>query len=753
MRKIPIMLIGFVLVLLSQCQIPKTQITNADFIGSRTCVECHEKEYAEWQGSDHDNAMDTAIASTVLGDFNNAEFERNGFVSRFYTKDGKYFVHTKGLGGLPGDFQISYTFGVRPLQQYLIPFENGRMQCLPIAWDTGKKRWYQLADSVYQDQEIKPDDWLYWTNNGQNWNGMCAECHSTNLRKNYNPETHVFNTRWSEIDVACEACHGPSSEHNKWAANKDKSIANYGLVVQTSNISSETLINQCAYCHSRRSSFGDFIHPRKDLFDIISPQLPVEPYYFPDGQILEEDYVYSSFSQSKMHQNNVRCTNCHNPHSLKLKFKGNKLCFQCHQEEKYDKYEHHFHKTFKQEAKDLILGDSKKTIKAGEGSLCVNCHMPGRFFMGVDYRRDHSMRIPRPDLSDSLHTPNACTQCHSDKSNKWAWEQTIKWYGKTNRFHFGETMFLAARNDTSSLKGLYQILDEKNSSAIIKAAATYYLGGFQSEENYLKNKELLKNEYPLVRREAVKNFIPNNRNDLKKTIIPLLGDSTLMVRNEAVSKLSRLKQSDFDSIEYKMFKLNLADYIKTMEYSADFASSRHNLGNLYANIGETQKAIKNYEEALMIDNLFYPAKMNLAMLYNKIGEKTKAENLLQQVVVDYPTMGEAFYSLGLLQAELKKYDEAIFNLKQASVLIPQRNRIKLNLFKLLNFKNDFPEALKTIDECIKSEPGNPEYLYAKIELLVKNDEIRQAKEIAKKILEIDPENRDKKQLLEFINSP
>jgi len=740
------------LLLFTNCERNKNKVKHSAYVGSQTCKECHEKEYTDWRGSDHDNAMDTAIASTVLGDFNNAEFERNGFVSRFYTKEGKYFVHTKGPGGLPGDFQIAYTFGYRPLQQYLIPFENGRMQCLPIAWDTGKKRWYQLADSVYQDQEIKPDDWLYWTNNGQNWNGMCAECHSTNLRKNYNPETHVFDTKWSEIDVACEACHGPSSEHNKWASNKEKAIANYGLVVQTSNISSEILINQCAYCHSRRSSFGDFVHPRKDLFNIISPQLPVEPFYYPDGQILEEDYVYSSFSQSKMHQNNVRCTNCHNPHSLKLRYEGNDLCYQCHKQEKYGNHEHHFHKSFNEAGEDLVFDNGKKTIKAGEGSLCVNCHMPGRFFMGVDFRRDHSMRIPRPDLSDRLNTPNACTQCHRDKNNKWASEQLIKWYGKTNRFHFGETMFLAAKNDSSALKGLYQILDDDNSSAMIKATATYYLGAFRSEENYLKNKELLKSEYPVVRREAVKNFIPKSKSDLKTSIIPLLSDSTLMVRNEAVSKLSNLKLSDFDSVEYIMFNKDVASYIRTMEYSADFASSRHNLGNLYSNLGQYQKAIIQYKEAIEIDDLFFPSKMNLAMLYNRVGENEKAEKLFIELTKQNPEMGQAFYSLGLLQGEMQKYDEAIVNLYEAAKLLPGQNRVKLNLFKLLSFKGRGEQALKVIDECILLEPSNIEYLYAKMELLIRQDNMREAKNIARKILKTKPETRDENQLLQFINS-
>ena len=747
-------LIVLFIILLTQCNNPeKFQTSKATFAGSQTCLECHDTEYHLWQHSDHDNAMDTAIASTVLGDFNNAEFERNGFTSRFYTEEGKYFVHTQGPEGKPGNFQIAYTFGVRPLQQYLIPFEDGRYQCLQITWDTEKGQWYHLGDSVYQDQEILPDDWLYWTNNAQNWNGMCAECHSTNLQKNYNPETHVYNTTWSEIDVSCEACHGPGSEHNKWAKIDSLSrpdIDNYGLVVQTSNITSSQLVDQCAYCHARRSSFGDFIHPHDELFNIISPQLPIEPYYFPDGQILEEDYVYASFTQSKMHQNNVRCTNCHDAHSLKLKYDGNNLCYQCHKQEDYENYNHHFHKTFNEEGEDLVL-DNGEILAVGEGSECITCHMPGQYFMGVDYRRDHSMRIPRPDLSDKLSTPNSCIQCHTDQTNKWAAEYTEKWYGKSTRFHFGETMFMAARGDTNAVPMLFEIISDDKSSALTKASATHYLINFANEETQIKIRELLSDKDALVRREAVRNFIPKDLEDLKSSILPLLNDSTLMVRLEATSQLSVLNISDLDSIT--AFKLNssISEYIKVTEYSADFAASRHNLGNLYSNQGMTEKAIENYQEAIRIDNQFFPAKINLAMLYNRIGSNEDAEKLLLEVVVNQSEMGDAFYSLGLLQAEMGKYDESIGSLQKAAQLSPDRSRIWINLFKLLDFKNETEKAQKALHKCLELEPRNLEFLYAQIEFLLKQKKEKEAVNIAKKILEYYPDSPDKNDLQNFIN--
>lgn len=755
-RQINYILIIALLTILTNCTPSESfQISNAAFAGSQSCVECHETEFQSWKGSDHDNAMDTAIASTVLGDFDNAEFERDGFVSRFYTKDDKFYVHTKGPGGVPGDFQIAYTFGVKPLQQYLIPFEDGRLQCLQITWDTKKKRWYHLADSVYPDQKIEPDNWLYWTNNAQNWNGMCAECHSTNLQKNYNPKTHVYHTTWSEIDVSCEACHGPGSVHNQWAAidssNRPK-ITNYGLVVKTSNISSRQLVNQCAYCHARRTSFGDFVHPHDRLFDIISPQLPIEPNYFPDGQIREEDYVYASFTQSKMHQNNVRCTNCHDVHSLKLKKDGNDLCMQCHEPEKYNTYRHHFHKNYNEAGEPLVLEGGKKIVAVGEGAQCVNCHMPGQYFMGVDYRRDHSMRIPRPDLSDELGTPNACTQCHTDKTAQWAADFTEKWYGKSNRFHFGETLFLAGQSDTNAVPGLIKIINDEHSSPIVRASATHYLMNFPNTETRKSNRKLLKDASALVRREATRNFLPESADDLRATLSPLLNDSTLMVRIEVAARLSVLPYSSFDSLTVRNLKASIQEYIEAMEYSADFAASRHNLGNIYANLGQNEIAIENYKEAIRIDKLFYPAKVNLAMLYNRLGQNNEAESLLEEVVKEYPEMGNVYYSLGLLQAEMGKYDKSVLSLQNASELIPSQSRVWFNLFKLYDFKNNKAKAEGALIKCLELEARNQEFLYAKMEFLLKQKRTKEAKELAKKVLEYYPDSPDKKDLQHFIDA-
>jgi hypothetical protein len=183
------------------------------FVDNRVCQPCHTQAFEDWQGSHHDRAMQPATEATVLGNFRNTQFTDQGVTSRFFTKDGKFFVHTQGADGQMGDFEVRYTFGIDPLQQYLIPFPGGRLQSLSIAWDVHKQRWFHL----YPDENLKPGDPLHWTSLYQTWNVMCAACHSTNLNKQYDSQTKSYRTTWSEMNVSCQACHGPGGRHVDWA--------------------------------------------------------------------------------------------------------------------------------------------------------------------------------------------------------------------------------------------------------------------------------------------------------------------------------------------------------------------------------------------------------------------------------------------------------------------------------------------------------------------------------------------------------
>ena len=378
----------------------------ATYVGRGSCAECHAAEVEQWTGSDHDRAMELATDDTVLGDFKNAEFTQHGITSRMYRDGKKFMIRTEGPDGNLADFEIKYTFGIRPLQQYMVEFDRpadmpegeiARLQVLRISWDTVKKQWINVPPPDVPEK-LSPDDPLHWTGIAQCWNNMCAYCHSTNLQKNYDVESATYHTTFSEIDVSCEACHGPASVHvelarsNSWFWDRKRG---YGLA-RLKTLDSRPQIDSCALCHSRRGMLYPDFRPGDHYHDYFDNELLEESTYYADGQIMDEDYEYGSFLQSKMFQKGIRCTDCHNPHSIRLKQDGNRVCTACHQHPaaKYDSPAHHFHKS-----------DST-------GASCAECHMPETTYMEVDPRRDHSIRIPRPDLSVALGTPNACTRCH-----------------------------------------------------------------------------------------------------------------------------------------------------------------------------------------------------------------------------------------------------------------------------------------------------------------------------------------------------
>jgi len=721
----------------------------AVFVGSTKCMDCHKKEYDKWQGSHHDHAMAVANDETVLGDFNRAVFEIHGVTSRFYRKEGKFFASTQGPDGKMGEFEITHTFGWYPLQQYLVPFPGGRLQCLPIAWNVREKEWYHL----YPKGPMDPKDWLYWTNAGQNWNGMCAECHATNLKKNYDIKTDTYQTTWSDINVGCEACHGPGSMHVEWAELPDMArppLENYDLLVKTSGLGSRKLVELCAPCHARRAILNDYTHAEPDLLDSLLPSLLTPELYFPDGQILDEVYVYGSFTQSKMYDRDVRCSDCHDVHSVKLIRDGNDLCLQCHRADEYDTREHHFHKKKGGKGEPIRSETGEVLFHVGTGAECVQCHMPGRYYMGIDYRPDHSIRIPRPDLSVKMGTPNACNRCHVDETAPWADEYITKWYGPGRRHHYGTTIQAGRNGMPGAHKDLIRVAVDPLYPVIVRATALSLLKAFPGEKTTRAYELSLMDDEALIRRTAVEGLNASRMKRQAELISPLLYDPVKAVRIEAASKLVGAPSKHLDSNEHEVFRGDLNEFVGAMEYSGDFAFGRYNLGNLYVSLKRPEDAIRNYAAAIKIDDLFYPAKVNLAMLYNQLGKNNEAERLLREVVQTHPQMYELKYSLGLLLAEQKKYHEASSYLSSAARGLPKRSRIHYNSGLILDYLRRDTAAEAALMRALELEPNNMDYLQGMAEFYLKRKRYEKAGKIAWQMIARHPSNLTGHRTLDII---
>ena len=456
----------------------------ATFVGSEACANCHQKEAAPWKESQHKHSMQHVNAATVLGNFENSTFDYYGVHSRFFKEGSRFFVETDGPDGKLATFEIKYTFGIDPLQQYLIEFPDGRIQALSIAWDSrpkdqGGQRWFHL----YPNEEIKHDDVLHWTKLNQNWNFMCAECHSTGVQKKYDAANDRFHTTWAEISVGCETCHGKGSRHVDWAYSqrswwpfaRDKHPLK-GLVVflnerdgvtwkpdpKTGNPQRSVApavtrreVETCGLCHARRAEFYEDWIPGWPLSDTHTVSPLSRGLYRADGQMLDEVYNYGPFKQSRMFAAGVTCSDCHDPHSTKLRAEGDGVCLQCHAADKYEVASHSHHKGL--------------TPKVS----CMSCHMPVNTYMVVDQRHDHSFRIPRPDLSVKLGTPNACNTCHADKSAQWAADAIERWHGPARKgFQNYAEAFQASWTDRSDSAALLALVAASPTTpAIARASA------------------------------------------------------------------------------------------------------------------------------------------------------------------------------------------------------------------------------------------------------------------------------------------
>lgn len=698
---------------------PQPPAAKATFVGRASCAECHKQATERWTGSYHALAMDVANEKTVRGNFNDATFEYFGIVSRFYREKGKYLVYTEGPDGKMADYEVTHVFGVYPLQQYLIPFPGGRLQALSIAWDDVGKRWYHL----YPNERILPGDWLHWTRGAQNWNGMCSECHSTNVHKGYDPATDSYTTTYSEIDVSCEACHGPASLHVEWArlpAMARPAAEDYRLVISTKGMSAREQVELCAPCHSRRFYLRDYAHePGTDLLDHLVPSTLAEHLYFPDGQIQDEVYEYSSFVQSKMYRHNVRCTDCHDAHSTKRHKDGNALCLQCHKGDVYNTTAHHFHK-------ETYDG------KPSPGFLCVKCHMPERVYMGVDWRADHSIRIPRPDLSLTLGVPNACSQqgCHADKPVKWSADAYSRWYGLARRPHYGTVIAAAREGKPEALNGLLNLVQDRLYAAMVRATAVSLLDRYPGPEARDALAKALQDEESIVRRAALDQgslLLPDER---ERLVAPLLRDPVEGVRTQAALVLAENPGHAPAAAHAQAVGDALAEYERAMHYQLDFASAGYNLGNLYTALGRYDEAESNYRASIRIDPLFVRTRVNYALLLNGLRRNADAEAQLRAALAAQPELPEALYNLGLLLAEMNRLPEAVSQLEHAARLMPEHARLRYNLGLAYQQLGRYAEAGATLRRAVALDPENADFTFALADFLARRGALGEARKIA-----------------------
>ncbi|HTO08913.1 MAG TPA: tetratricopeptide repeat protein [Myxococcota bacterium] len=712
-----------------------------EYVGSDLCGTCHGPEAGAWRESQHARAMQTADPSHVLAATVGGPLR---------AKNGRYSMAVNGPDGKPGTFPVKYTFGLDPLQQYLIELPGGRLQAYTWAWDVRARRWFDL----YPHEKLVAGDELHWTGRQQNWNYMCADCHSTDVRKRYDPASGSFDTRFAEISVGCESCHGPGSRHVAWmrARRTDGTGLSVslrervgvqwtpspisGTAARSAPRKTETEIEMCAQCHSRRSQIAEGYRAGAPFLDHYRPAFLTPPLYHSDGQQRDEVYTWGSFLQSKMYAKGVTCSDCHEPHSSGLRVEGNGLCAQCHDRARFDTRAHHHHSP------------------SSAGAACVACHMPATTYMQIDPRRDHSLRVPRPAEAVALGVPQPCESCHKGKGAAWAAATVRAWTGHdpSGFQRFAAVFHDAELDKPGSAKSLAALASDAAQPAIVRASALERLEGAVDPAVTDAVTQGVQDPSALVRLAAIDVAARLPQSPRAVALLPLLSDPTLAVRISAADALAELGDSQVPEARRAARTRAAEEYVAAQRYAADRPEARVNLGTYYARREEYDAAQLEFRAALALDPKWVPAYVNGADAFRAQGRDDEAKRVLEEARSRAPANADVEYALGLTEVRLRERDKAIDALQRAVKLGPDQPRYTYTLAIALHSFERTPDALRLLDAAAKKWPANRNVLLARATILRDSGQRDPARKAAEDLLRAYPGDEDAQALIEQLSA-
>lgn len=389
--------------------------------------------------------------------------------------------------------------------------------------------------------------------------------------------------------------------------------------------------------------------------------------------------------------------------------------------------------------------------------------MPVRKYMVVDPRRDHSIRIPRPDLTRDLGTPNACQACHEKKSPQWAIDTLDQWFGDHWRAapHYGRTIAAGRRADPHAENDLLQLARHRPSLSkakqvgpIVRASAVALLGRYGTPDSRAGIEAALDDPEPLVRAAAVRQMQPPQRESgaleqLRTALLPKLDDPIRLVRTDAARELSAVPADRFQPYDWKKLQTVLAEWREGLKETSDDAGSHLALGLVDANLGQIDEARRQYRVAIELHPTPLQAiqgRVQLGQLENAQGNSAEAEKLFRQVVKLEPKWDEGHYSLGLLLAESEgRLPEAAESLAKAVALSPRHSRMQYNLGLALEKLGKPAEAETHLRLAAKLDPTSPDCLYALVTVLIERRQWKDAAEVAGRLEQLDPRYRGLKQ--------
>ena len=695
----------------------------AAYAGSASCRECHEEAFKKWAGSHHAEAERLIQTNRDQAAFAPAHEFKHGTQTTFVQwDDGQAQIAGLGLNHQWETNPVARVIGEDPLRQFLIAFSGGRFQVQEASYDPRSNEWF----NVFGNEDRQPGEWGHWMGRGMNWNAMCAACHNTRVRKNYDAATDSYHTTMSETTVSCEACHGPLKAHVDW--QKKYGGTNDPVFPKHSR---QQVFDMCASCHARRADLtGNFV-PGDDFNDHYElTTVDASDLFYPDGQIRDEDYEQSAFLGSKMQNAGLTCLDCH-PRSLHMaKLHGNALCMQCH-------------KGGFPKAPAINPTEHSHHADGSTGNECANCHMPQTVYMQRHSRHDHGFTIPDPLLTKQFAVPNACNRCHTDQSTDWALKSVETWYGDKMQRHTRARAQIIARARTgedSSRTNQVQLLQTEE-IPYWRAVAANLLGGWAADRNVTPALlQGLDDTNALVRSACIRSLAPLIENEMVSLAIQSkLADP---LRNVRVAAAWALRAT------LDMNSAAAADLKHFLEINADQPTGQLQLGSFELARGNATNALRYFQKAVEWDPYSPGIRHELAIVLSQLGRTQEAVTQLAEAVRLAPKDAESHFILALALNETGDTPRMMTELEEAVKCNPRHARAWYNLGLARNAAGNPTGAIQALLAAESAEPNDPSIPYARATVLARTGKISEARLAAQRALELDPHSRDAANLIQ-----
>jgi len=704
---------------------------------SARCQECHKNIHHHWQKSDHGQANRLLDMGLDAKPFSGQKLESGAEKWTFSQEKDALKITSNGK-----EHSAGMAIGIRPLVQYLVAASGGRWQTPSAAWDPSKHEWFDVFNGDMRTEQ----DWGHWTGRGMTWNTQCAWCHMTDYRKNYALTTDSYTSSWKEMGVGCTQCHGNLADSPDATSGCLIDIGKHKALKKNHP---DRVYENCATCHSRRAEFDDHFHIGDKYGDHYQLQLPTLPHlYYPDGQIRDEDYVWTSLRISNMGHKGVRCSDCHDSHSTKLKLplKNNALCMSCHTGGSNGRISGATVIDPKTHTRHFGLGDHNDV---GSGHSCVDCHMTETTYMGRDHRRDHGFHVPDPQMTKEHAIPNACNKCHTDKDVDWAVKWTDTWFGE--KMHSPERKRQRARTraianayngQPGSLEALLEAY-KNETNPYWQATLIQILQPWASDARvqYIGRAGVSHKE-SIVR--AASSMVLELSQGNGPWLEPMLQDPVKEVRM-AAAWAWRTHLSERSAI--------LAELKKTITFTADQPAGAMRMAQLESEANNLLEAEKWMKKALALDKTSAGTHEYYAIL---LGQLQKPKDALAQLKIAEeldPNNARYPYLMALTYAELDQKDQTEKLLRKVVKLNPGHDRAWYNLGLLVAGQDKLDEAINCIYRAEQINTSVPDYPYARATLHLRKGQKMEAFEACRNVLGIDRNYQPALNLLRQIGDP